>query len=108
MHGDTDIIVTTFQEDGLPALEWALSREIDPDEDKTTTVDVRSGQNTPHTTIRFSPAKADANTYHVLWWCYAGGGEQYRTFTISKGDSSGYGLVKRILGVIDRHREGAK
>jgi len=106
MKGDTEIEVEAFTFDQLPCLEWGLSRECDTDPTRTTTVEIQSGDCAPHTTIRFCPAKADADVYHVLWWCYSGGGEIFRAFTILKGESTGYGLLVRILNVIDNYKEG--
>ena len=107
MNADTDIEITDYHFDELPALEFYLSRECSADDNKYTTLEIRSGENVPHTTIRMVPAMEDPTTYYCLWWTYNQGDDLFHAFAMPLGDSNGYDMLRRILAILDRHtKEG--
>ena len=101
MQGDTEI--TDYHFDELPALEWHMSRECSADDLQTTTVEIRSGDSVPHTTIRMVPSKHDPICYHVLWWTFNKGDDLFHAFTICADGGNGYDFLRRVLDVVSGH-----
>ena len=99
--GDTDIEVTEYTSpDGIPKTAWALAAKVNPDEPTTTTLEIRSGMSSPHTTVCMAARIDDPNVYEVLFW--TGGRDRFFTFALPLGDSSGYDTLRRVLQVIER------
>ena len=105
---DTDIEITDHHFDELPALEFCMSRDCVADDNRTTTLELRLGQSSPHTTVRIVPTTAEDGTYHILWWTSLKGDDLFHAFTMDVGESYGYEMIRRILGIMLRYREDLK
>ena len=101
--------IDTFRWQDLPHLEWALGISVDPENLNTTTITISSGTAPKHTAIYMSPDPLDKAKYHVLWWRYKLGGDEFLHFSLVKGQyQDGYGFLRDVLEIVEGYEKSAK
>jgi len=91
--------VTEHKDKDLPFLAWTNSLKIDPENRDVSVLEIRQGDNFPHTTIHVVRKKG-THFYHVLFWRSKMPGKFY-TFTANIHHQTGYDLFEYIMATID-------
>ena len=101
--------IETFRWQDLPHLEWALGISVDPDSLDTTTITISSGTAPKHTAIYMCADQIDPSKYHVLWWRYRLGRDEFRHFSVTKGQyQDGYGFLRVVLEIVEGYEKEGK